>query len=382
MTTGVLTPGLQLSGHTTVRKRRELPIAGVVLVTEGERVTSDSVIAQAEREGELRIVRVAEILSVSPAEACERISVKEGDAVESGAVIAQLRGLWGLFTTTVQAPIAGNVEFISQATGHIGIRAPSSTISVRAYIDGFVERVEPRRGAVIRTEATFVQGIFGVGGERTGVIAMLPVRADERVCEEHIPQSCEGAVLVGGHSPTIGALRAAAVRGAVGFVTASMDDATLASYVGYDIGIALTGDERVPMTLIITEGFGSLSMNERVVSTLQRAAGARASINGATQVRAGAQRPEIITAVTATAAQSGSARDSQGAGGLQVGSRVRIIRVPYFGRQGHITALPKELTPIETGATARVARVFVQPQEPGGVGEEVVVPRANVELVG
>jgi hypothetical protein len=205
---------------------------------------------------------------------------------------------------------------------------------------------------------------------------MLSVRPDQRVEEDHIPKECRGAVLIGGHSPTTAALNLAAARGAVGFITASIDDTTLARYVGYDIGIALTGDEAVPMTLIITEGFGSLAMNDRIVSILKQAEGAQASINGATQVRAGAERPEIITRVTEEGNQHEAAEGGTTAG-LQVGSRVRIIRVPYFGAQGKVTALPKELAPIETGALARVAHVRMEPQ-----GSEVVVPRANIELVG
>jgi hypothetical protein len=307
--------------------------------------------------------------------------VHEGVSVENGDIIAELRGLWGLFRTTVEAPISGRIEFISQATGHVGIRAPSTTISIRAYIDGTVERVEAGRGAVIVTEATLVQGIFGVGGERIGAISMLPISADQRVEQQHIPLDCKDAVLVGGHSPSVSALYAAAERGAVGFITGSIDDANLARYVGYDIGIALTGDEPVPMTLIITEGFGALPMNERVLSILQRAAGASASINGATQVRAGAQRPEIITKVTQSGVLPVGTMAFTAGGGLQVGSRVRIIRVPYFGQQGTVTALPKELTQIETGAIARVARVILEPVEAGGVTREVVVPRANIELV-
>lgn len=381
MKTGVLTPGLVVSGHTTVRRRRELPIVGTVLVAEGDQVQSDSVIAQAERVGELRIVRVAEQLGLSPKEACERVTVNEGMFVENGAMIAQLRGLFGLFATAVYAPLTGSVEFISEATGHVGIRAPSTTLSIRAYIDGYVEKVIPGRGAVITSDATFVQGIFGVGGERVGVIRMLSVDPGQRVEAHHIPEDCEGAVLVGGHSPSIEALQTATARGAVGFVTGSIDDAILTQYVGYDIGIALTGDEPVPMSLIITEGFGSLPMNERVSSILRQASGARASINGATQVRAGALRPEIITRVTESTPRHTHAEEGGIGGGLKVGSRVRLIRVPYFGRQGYVTALPKELQVIDTGAAARVAVVTLEPNEPAYGKQEVLVPRANIELV-
>jgi transcription antitermination factor NusG len=61
--------------------------------------------------------------------------------------------------------------------------------------------------------------------------------------------------------------------------------------------------------------------------------------------------------------------------GLTVGSLVRVIRVPYFGQRAVITALPRELERIETGASARVAKVTLEAD-----GSEVTVPRANLEL--
>jgi hypothetical protein len=359
-----------------LRKRRELPLAGRVLVALGDVVKSETVVAEAQREGELRVVRVSEQLSVSPKEALSRITIGVGDVVNTGQVIAEVRGLWGLFRSTVEAPLSGVVEFISEATGHVGIRAPATRFRLNAYIDGVVSHVDADRGVVIEASATFIQGIFGVGGERTGTLCMLPIEPDMVVQAEHIPADCKGAILVGGHSPTIDALEKARARGATGFVTGSIDDVTLRQYVGYDIGIALTGDEPVSMTLIITEGFGALPMKRHVVSMLSACAGARVSINGATQVRAGALRPEIITVPSVFQGASSGPEQASQQEGLIVGRKVRIIRVPYFGVHGTVSELPRELVQIETGAYARVAKVSLE-----GSSQQVIVPRANLELV-
>jgi hypothetical protein len=361
----------------TLRKRRDLPLPGTVLVREGDIVSSNTIVAKAEREGELRIVKVAEILGLSPKEALGCIKVAVGSHISERDTVAELRGLWGLFRTRVEAPTAGLVEFVSEATGHVGIRGPSSTLELSAYITGVVTQIDAGRGIVIETEATFIQGIFGVGGERSGVVRMLPVKPDEVVQVVDIPSDCAGAVLVGGHSPTLDALRKAQSLGAVGFVTGSIDDITLQGFVGYDIGIALTGDEPIAMTVIITEGFGALPMNPRIAEMISACSGAQVSINGATQVRAGALRPEIITAPSvdriSLATESASEQLGQG---LVVGQAVRMIRVPYFGMYGTIVELPRELVRIETGAFARVAKVSLQ-----GLIEQVIVPRANLEIV-
>jgi hypothetical protein len=371
------TPSLKISPATTVRKRRELPISGEVLVKVGDRVSSDTIIAEALREGELRIVRAAEALSITPAEVVRRIKLSVGDPIEEGATLIELRGLWGLFKSVVAAPIGGVIEFVSPVTGHIGIRAPATKLSVRGYISGTVDRVDNGRAAEVVAEASFIQGIFGVGGEKTGVIRLLDVTPGDPVCEHHIPNECRGSILVGGCSPSLAALNLARQRGAVGFVTGSIDDLTLAEYVGYDIGVAVTGDEPLSMSVIVTEGFGSLPINLAIISILKEIEGSEASINGATQVRAGALRPEIISRVSSALGFTGAAAAG---GGLSVGGRVRIIRVPYFGAYGVVVELPHEPQRIESGAFTRVARVRLD-QSRAGLGE-VVVPRANLELVG
>ena len=365
-----LTPALAVTSRTTLRRRRELPIAGAVLVKVGEVVSGSQVIARAQLEGELRLVRAAEALGIPAQDLPAALAIKVGSDVVEGAVLAEMRGLWGLFRSVVASPISGTVEFISNVTGHIGVRAPSKPLDLNAYMAGKVIGVESDRSVVIESESTFVQGIFGVGGERLGIVRMLPIAGVTQVLEEHIPDKIEGAILVGGNSPTIAALRKASQGGAVGFVTGSIDDQALREYVGYDIGVALTGDEPVSMTVIITEGFGALPMSDRVVTTLKRVDGCTACINGATQVRAGAQRPEII-APMAQDAQAGDMAPHT----LCVGARIRLIRVPFFGATGTISELPHALERIETGAHVRVLKAALDD------GRQVTVPRANVELV-
>ena len=361
---------------TVVRKRRDLPLRGRVLVSPGATVSADSVVAEAYRDGELRIVRAAEELGVRPEEVAKYLRFAIGDSVRQGDVIAEIQGLWGLLKTKVVSPIEGSIEFVSAATGHIGVRGPKDRLTLTAYLDGTIAEVEPERGVVVEARASFVQGIFGVGGERVGVLKLLGIPLDRKVTKECIPADVSGCVLVGGHSPTLDALREAASRGAVGFVTGSIDDATLKEYVGYDIGVAITGDEPVPMTVIITEGFGAIPMNARVEAILRDVNGKRVSINGATQVRAGAVRPEIIGAPSAAQQANGASGSEESMNeGLRVGSVVRVIRVPYFGQRAVITALPRELERIDTGASARVARLKLELD-----GKEVTVPRANVEL--
>ena len=72
---------------------------------------------------------------------------------------------------------------------------------------------------------------------------------------------------------------------------------------------------------------------------------------------------------------SGAARLPDRSMGLAIGAPVRIIRDPYFGVLGTVSALPSEPQVLESGSRARVLEVTF------AAGERVMIPRANVERI-
>jgi hypothetical protein len=84
-------------------------------------------------------------------------------------------------------------------------------------------------------------------------------------------------------------------------------------------------------------------------------------------------RPEIIIP---REQGSGSEPESDVSTGLEIGSLLRVIREPHFGRIGRVVELPSELQPLETESAARVLVV-----EFADDSKRAVVPRANVELI-
>ncbi len=372
--TQALTPGLQVLAGTVVRKTRELPVPGQTLCERGDAVTPHAVVARAELPGDVTIMRIPESLGIEPFEALKGLKVDEGDVVAEGDVVCEHAGLFGLFRSRLHAPVDGVVEFVARRTGHVGLRLAPHAVELRAYVPGKVVDVDPGKSVTIESRGAFIQGIFGVGGERYGTIRMLDGGPRTVVGTRKIPADAAGQILVGGTRPTFEALERAAEVGAVGMVVGSIDDQALTAYLGYELGMAVTGHEEVPLTVIVTEGFGWLPVAERTHSLLRSLEGRAASLNGATQVRAGAVRPEII--VARDDVEPGAASGRQGAeAGLRVGAAVRIIRAPYFGATAEVVALPPEPRRIETGARTRVLEARLPD------GAVVTVPRANVELL-
>lgn len=367
------TPGLKVSPFTTVRTTRRLPLKGDVLAQVGQQVEPDTIVARADLPGLLQTVKVAAIMGMEPQEVPKHLTVKIGDRVEKGDVIAQTQSFFGMFKSACKTPASGIVELVSEVSGNVGIRAAPQPIELTAYLRGTVTEVMPGDGVVIETEGAFVQGIFGVGGERQGSVRVLTAGPDQDLTPDLIDESCKGAVVVGGRQISREAIERAAQVGAEALVGGCVLDRQLIDYVGQDIGVAITGQEEIPVTLIITEGFGSIPMARRTFDLLQALEGKSASVNGRTQIRAGVIRPEII--VPLTKEEQPDVPPEPARQDLELGTTVRLIREPYFGQLGKVAELPAELEQVPSGAMVRVLRADLQS------GDRVTIPRANVEIV-
>jgi hypothetical protein len=182
----------------------------------------------------------------------------------------------------------------------------------------------------------------------------------------------KGKVVIGGSFLSAETMKQAKAVGVAGLVVGGIHDEDLRALLGYDLGVAITGTEQVGFTLILTEGFGTIPMAAKTFKLLSAHAGRYASISGATQIRAGVIRPEIIVPQgdTGVGMTARSARE-----GIRLGDPVRIIRDPLFGRIGEVSALPSELTKIPTESEVRVLEVKFAD------GKRVVIPRTNIELI-
>ena len=366
-------PGLQVSHRTTIRRRRVLPIPGDIRVRLGDRVKAQQIVAETFMPGDVIPVNLANLLSMPPADVPECCVLKVGDPVQAGSVIARTKGIFGLFKKECCAREAGTVETISEVTGQVILRGPRQPVNVLAFIPGEVVQVIENQGVVIEAEVSFIQGIFGVGGETFGRIVMACRGPDEPLTIDRIVPEMRGCVVVGGSRMTADAITKAAQVGATGIVSGGIDDQDLKEFLGYDLGVAITGSEKLGITLIVTEGFGEIAMAERTFNLLKSRDGAETSINGATQIRAGVIRPEVIIPVDEGVPPAQETTHVSGV--LEIGYPVRIIRDPYFGLIGRIHRLPPEPRPLESGSRARILEVILDS------GEILTVPRANVELI-
>jgi hypothetical protein len=362
---------------TVIRRRRLLPIPGEVLVSAGKTVNSETIVARTELPGKVHPINIANLLGIAPDEVGEYLIKRPGESIHRDEIIAENKPLIKWFKTEVRSPIEGTLESVSTVTGQALLREPPRSLDLLAYVDGTVVDVHPRQGVTVQTDCTLIQGIFGIGGETWGELIMAVQLPEERVTPAHLLPAMKGKVVVGGAFLGADTMKRAREVGVAALVVGGIHDKDLRELLGYDLGVAITGTERVGFTLVLTEGFGTIPMAAKTFALLSAHAGQKASISGATQIRAGVIRPEIIIPRPHDSVQKSTelVTPSRERSGIKIGDQVRIIRDPLFGRIGQVVSLPHDLKQIETESQVRILEVQFQDKT------AAVIPRANVELI-
>jgi hypothetical protein len=368
------TPGLRVAEMTLAKKQRRLPLRGNVMVGVGDSVKATEVVARTELPGNVESVNVANRLGVPPEDVPNCMLKKEGEAVEKGENIAQSRSFFGLFKSNCQAPVTGSIETISSVTGQVLLREPPLPVEVQAYIDGTITEVLEGEGVTVQAPASFIQGIFGIGGEIQGELIVVSESPESVLDADDLNESHKEKIVIGGSMVTAAAIKKAINLGIRGIIAGGLNDKDLKEFLGYDLGVAITGNEEKGITLIITEGFGGIRMADATFQLLKKNQGRQCSINGATQIRAGVIRPEVVIPRLDEERTTEESSD-KATGNMVVGSMVRAIREPYFGQIGTVSALPSELQKVESETMVRVLEVTF------GDDVRAIVPRANVELI-
>ena len=367
------TPGLKVLKNTKILKERRLPLKGSVESKVGDRVKPNDIVAKTDLPGNVQIINVANQLNIDASDINQCMIKTIGESIHKNDLIAETKGIFGFFKSSVLSPVDGTIETISDVTGQVVLREPPIPVEVDAYIEGKINEVISEEGVVIKTNGVFIQGIFGIGGESRGKIKTIVDSRKSEITKEMITDEEKGKIIIGGSFISIDAYKKAIDCEVAGIVVGGFNYYDLEEILGYTLGVAITGSEDLHTSLIVTEGYGKIQMGQQTFDLLNSHNGKLASINGATQIRAGVIRPEIIIPLDSSDASLDS-NDFNKSDGMTIDSLVRVIRSPNFGKIGVVKELPPELTKMESETMVRVAIVHID-------GNRFEIPRSNLEVV-
>jgi hypothetical protein len=153
-------------------------------------------------------------------------------------------------------------------------------------VHGTVLEIENNRYFQISYSGTRIDAKIGFGPENTGFLVftdeITPTEVDAQSVVVHLGRIDQVALLF---------YKEKHIRG---LILASAHEEALTSFLGEEIGVALTGNEKIPYPILLTEGFGEWDFAPQVISALREAHGKSVFLRPKTQIRAGVVRPEII----------------------------------------------------------------------------------------
>ena len=367
------TPGLKILPLTKIIKKRQLPLKGIVHLKVGDRVKPDNIVASTELPGNVQMLNIANKLNIEPENVPDCMLVSLDGSITKDQIIAESKGIFGLFKSQVKSPIDGTLTSVSDVTGQAILSELPIPVEVDAYTSGVIIAVEDDEGVTIETQGTLVQGILGIGGENRGKLVVVTTNPDDELTSNMINENHKGMILLGGSFLSIDTFNHAKAMGVAGIVSGGFDYTDLSKILGYPLGVAITGSEKIGPSLIITEGFGKIGIAKRTYELLSSKEGMFAAINGATQIRAGVIRPEIIIPDDEISFDISGYKESDLA--ISENSLVRVIRNPFFGKVGKVKSLPPELTQMESETMVRVAEIEFED------GHIEIIPRSNLEMI-
>ncbi len=361
--------------NTLIERVRYLPsdVDGSLEVNEGDNVRFNDVVLRGRRTSDYVIVDVAGPLDLDPdaekdAEKLNDIlELKSGDIVEPGTLLGTpVRGVRK--RAIPRSPILGRVRLVQH--GRVILQQEPESVEVYARMPGQVTAITEDGGVEITNRGALLQCAWGNGqfnlthysfepgfdqageaGEMSGLADILAV--------DVALSPYRGRTIILMRPLTREDLAIIQLRELGGIV------APCAAPDLRESALAL----KVPV--ILTEGFGDLPATSRLYDLLLERRTQTAVFDATPLDLREDTRPEIII--------PGNKRDVPRPDlgqPLAVGVEVRIRRAPYAGRIGRVVKMPE--APIRLPNGLRVLGVDVKLRD----GEQVTVPRANVESLG
>jgi len=333
---------------------RLLPFPGEVLVEPRQRVEPMDVVGRAYIPSQIKILHVAQRLSL-PGEALRKYLLKgPGERVEKGEVIAA-RGRWP-FRRLYRAPAEGRI--VNEAHGRLLLELSPSIYELRAYLKGVVTQVFSSRGVAIEASGAIVEGAWTVGEDAFGVLKILSLAPEGKLVPEAIDMGCHGAIVVVEGWATKEGLEKAEEIGVRGVILGSLSS----SFVGFVSSLSFP--------VMIMEGFGEIPLSRPLFSLFQQHTGREACMVRGVPHGVRPLRPRVIIPFL-----RGEEAPRGEAPALKEGTLVRLVREPYLGKVGSVAGLPPQRRRVEWGV--EIEGVEVDLDE----GRRVFVPLTNLELL-
>jgi hypothetical protein len=348
-------PVIHILPLTTIRRECTLPVPGRIIAKLDQKVTALDVVAEANYGREHALIDVGRALGLAAEAADAAMLVKAGDLVSAGDPLAQRPGLT---KQAVRAPHAGRIVVIGG--GKLLMELGEENFELRASIPGTVTRHIAEKGVEITFTGALVQGVWGNGKTDQGMLLAMITSPEDLFSAKSMDVSQRGSILLAGYCSDPSALHAAADLPVRGLILGSIAPALLplASQAAYPI--------------IVVDGFGPRPFDSAAYKLLTTNEKRETTLNAQAFDLQSGVRPEIYIPLPV----SQEPAPPRGVGTFAPEQPVRLLRSPHASQVGVLISLKPGLTTMPSGLRVPAAQVRLD------TGEQVIVPLANLEVLG
>ncbi|MBW6514493.1 MAG: glutamate mutase L [Candidatus Syntrophosphaera sp.] len=230
-------------------------------------------------------VNYAAKLMLKPKQSRRYLKVQQGDFVYQGEVLARRleKTGEGAPPVLVKAPSTGTITEIDAENGTLTITYLHQPLEFHAHVHGTVTDIVPSQSLRISYESARLEGKIAFGRECHG--RFLLFRSPEEIRTSDPSES----IVALPFPPDREILKSLADKGARGLICHELDATELTAFMGFEPGVINTGNEALPLTVMVLSGFGNTPMPESLVLDLSSRQSCH--LNPHTRIRAGVVRP-------------------------------------------------------------------------------------------
>jgi len=341
--------------NVQIRRVRQLPFPGRVLVDPGQSLHPEDCVAEGELPAEIYSMDIARGLGVDPAEVLSYLVRDLGEELEQDDVIAECDGA---LARLMRVPRAG--KLLACRDGAAFIAAGKREVKVLAGMIGVVSTILPERGAILTAQGSLIQGVWGNGRVGAGVLRTQTSALDKPIPFSDMDHFDEGQVIAASFCPSGDLLDKITQKKPTGLILGSL------------MPDLVNRAEALPFPVILLGGFGELVPDSSAYQILQDRRGEVVCLNACQPDHLKGEWPEIIIPGSQDDMQTPWPFQAE----LEIGQRVQALSGEEMGGVFTVADLPKEKTALESGLTCKAA--VLQTDD----GEEITVPRDNLLILG
>ncbi len=349
-----------VSPYIIIRREVNLPdeALGIIRVRNGATVDIRDVVANGVMSIGYIIVEAANYLGIkTPKELNDLMLVEVGNLVEEGQILAGRSATRG---RRVPAPTRGIISAVDN--GRIIMQKMPDLLDLEAGVRGRVTQV--RQGISVTIEATGAQihGIWGNGKRIISALRKEPEMGLQTATNDMLEMRFSGIVMFTRTPITARSFQVMQEQTLAGIIAPSMDTNLI------ELAMQAEG------VILLTEGFGNMSMNPTTFNILEEFDGQQVTVDGHRPNRWETRYPEVLINVQGRDGQRPTRPNVMLS--LRAGMSVRLTREPFLGQTGSIINLPKKPVLLDNGLRVPCAEVQLV------AGETLFVPLANLEILG